>query len=53
MGVVMEWFGCGMVMVMEWFWYGDDMVLVQDDFGIALGSCVIYRTPLWITLYGN
>jgi hypothetical protein len=32
---------------------GYDMVLDRDDFGIPLGSCVIYRTPLWITLYGN
>jgi hypothetical protein len=29
------------------------MVLDRDDFGIAVESCVIYRTHLWITLYGN
>jgi hypothetical protein len=42
-------------LVMEWFWYdyGYGMVLDRDDFGIALGSCVIYRTPVRITLYGN
>jgi hypothetical protein len=41
----MEWFGYGIVMVMEWFWYGYDygMVLDRDYFGIALGSYVIYR----------
>jgi hypothetical protein len=44
-----------MVMVMEWFWYayGCGMVLDLDDFGVALRSCVIYRTPLWITLCGK
>jgi hypothetical protein len=40
---------------MVWIWngYGYSMVLDRDDFGIPLGSCVIYRTTLWITLYGN
>jgi hypothetical protein len=43
----MEWFGYEMVMVMEWFWYsyGYGMILGRDDFGIALGSCVIYSNP--------
>jgi hypothetical protein len=33
-GMVMEWLGYGMVMVMEWFWYGYDygMILDRDDF---------------------
>jgi hypothetical protein len=35
---------------MGWFWYGYGygygMVLDRDDFGIALGSCVIYSNPL-------
>jgi hypothetical protein len=46
-----------MVIVMEWFWYGYGygygMVLNWDDFGVALPSFVIYRTPLWITLCGK
>jgi hypothetical protein len=35
-------------MVMEWFWYGYGygMVLDRDDFGIALGRCVIYSNPI-------
>jgi hypothetical protein len=34
-------------MIMEWFWYAYSygMVLDQDDFGIALESCVIYSNP--------
>jgi hypothetical protein len=44
--MVMEWLEYGMVM--EWFWYGYGfgMVLDQDDFGITLGSCVIYSHHL-------
>jgi hypothetical protein len=33
----MVWNGFGMIMV---------MLLDQDDFGIALQNCVIYRNPL-------
>jgi hypothetical protein len=45
-GMVMEWFVYSMVM--EWFCYGCGfgMVLDQDDFGITLGSCVIYSHHL-------
>jgi hypothetical protein len=33
-------------MVLVWLWYGLNMVSDQDDFfGIAVWSCVIYRTP--------
>jgi hypothetical protein len=51
----MVWVWNGLVMEWLWLWngYGCGMVLDRDDFGIALGSCVIYKTPLWITLYGN
>jgi hypothetical protein len=35
-----------MVMELFWYGYGCGMVLDRDDFGIALGSCVIYSNPL-------